>query len=292
MSSLSEHYTAFTFSEIEAFKLEIRKSATSALFWLGALVVIPASAFALAPPSYSAAVIGRYVAFEAKSHDGYLGVMDTANGEVLKLIPNTLKISSSKRNLPDGSYAVDAQLNVKGGGTAALDFFFQPQRGGYKLLGTKLQKLDRHPLYVWVQTGKVWSMEPSIPIGISDPWKPDQLITAPVLYRLLPSSDRPIIYHVGVPFLYKMEHIPGSIHVGHAATPDGIASIRKTLAKLPRNRNIVIYCGCCPWMHCPNIRPAFALLKKMGFTHIKALYLPDSFDKDWAKHGYPVQKGG
>ncbi|MCL5283389.1 MAG: rhodanese-like domain-containing protein [Armatimonadetes bacterium] len=271
--------------------MEIRKSSISILLCVGALTFIPAVSFALGPVSNSAAVISRYVALQAKSHDGYLVVKDAVNGGVLKLIPNTLKISPSKRNLPKGNYALGAQLNAKGGETAVLDFFFQHQRGGYKLLGTKLHKLNRHPLYVWVQTGKVWSMEPPIPIGIADPWKPNQLITVPVLYYWLSSSDRPIIYHVGVPFLYKMEHIPDSIHVGHAATPDGIASIGRALAKLPRDRNIVIYCGCCPWLHCPNIRPAFALLKKMGFTRLKALYLPDSFDKDWAKRGYPIQKG-
>ena len=39
---------------------------------------------------------------------------------------------------------------------------------------------------------------------------------------------------------------------------------------------------------CPNIRPAFATLKAMGFTHLHVVILPTNFGKDWVAHGYPV----
>jgi len=52
----------------------------------------------------------------------------------------------------------------------------------------------------------------------------------------------------------------------------------------------VIYCGCCPWNHCPNMWPAYNLLHQMGFTHLKALYLPDNFGTDWVNKGYPVAR--
>jgi hypothetical protein len=39
---------------------------------------------------------------------------------------------------------------------------------------------------------------------------------------------------------------------------------------------------------CPNIRPAFATLKAMGFARLHVVILPTSFGKDWVAHGYPV----
>jgi hypothetical protein len=33
----------------------------------------------------------------------------------------------------------------------------------------------------------------------------------------------------------------------------------------------VIYCGCCPWTHCPNMKPADDALHAMGFTKVKSL---------------------
>jgi rhodanese-related sulfurtransferase len=61
--------------------------------------------------------------------------------------------------------------------------------------------------------------------------------------------------------------------------------------KLPHDREIVIYCGCCPWDKCPNVKPAMELLKSLGFTHVKAMQLPTSFKADWIDQGYPVEQG-
>jgi hypothetical protein len=42
---------------------------------------------------------------------------------------------------------------------------------------------------------------------------------------------------------------------------------------------------------CPNIRPAFAMLRDMGFAKIRVLILPNDFSKDWADKGLPYDKG-
>jgi len=52
----------------------------------------------------------------------------------------------------------------------------------------------------------------------------------------------------------------------------------------------VIYCGCCPLERCPNIRPAFVALRQMGFTNVRVLLLPNSFEADWAGKGLPYEK--
>jgi rhodanese-related sulfurtransferase len=64
------------------------------------------------------------------------------------------------------------------------------------------------------------------------------------------------------------------------------------VATVGKDAPIVLYCGCCPWDHCPNIRPAYKALQAAGYKNVKALYLPKSFGEDWAAKGYPVEKGG
>jgi len=104
-------------------------------------------------------------------------------------------------------------------------------------------------------------------------------------------SGEIILIHVGFHKLYQMGHIPGSQYAGPAARPDGLEALQKLVAKLPRNHKIVIYCGCCPWDDCPNVRPAFAALKEKGFTNLKVLDIPDRLGSDWGAKGYPLIQG-
>jgi hypothetical protein len=39
------------------------------------------------------------------------------------------------------------------------------------------------------------------------------------------------------------------------------------------------------------VNPAYDLLRGIGFTNVKVLYLPNNFGADWAYKGYPVAKG-
>ena len=100
-------------------------------------------------------------------------------------------------------------------------------------------------------------------------------------------GPKPVLLHVGFNVLYRNKHIPNSIYVGPGATP----ALRNAVSKLPRNADIVIYCGCCPWDHCPNIKPAMEMLKQMGFTNARALYTPTNLAKDWFDLGYPSEAG-
>jgi hypothetical protein len=51
---------------------------------------------------------------------------------------------------------------------------------------------------------------------------------------------------------------------------------------------VVIYCGCCPFRNCPNIRPAFNLLKEKGYTKPRLLNLKQNLKVDWTDYGYPM----
>jgi rhodanese-related sulfurtransferase len=101
---------------------------------------------------------------------------------------------------------------------------------------------------------------------------------------------KPLVIHAGFNVLYRSAHIAGTTYAGPGSKPEGLEALKTMVAKEPRDREIVIYCGCCPWEKCPNIRPAFAALQEMGFTHVKALYVPDNLAKDWIGKGFPTDK--
>lgn len=124
-------------------------------------------------------------------------------------------------------------------------------------------------------------------------FQPAQLIEPAQLLKHLkgPMASRPVILHVGFEVLYRGGHIPGAIYAGPASRPSGLEKLRRAAARIPRGREVVIYCGCCPMTKCPNIHPAYAALKKMGFRHLLVLDLPHDFAHDWVEKGFPVVQG-
>ena len=119
------------------------------------------------------------------------------------------------------------------------------------------------------------------------------LINPDELVKILQSTKgtKPLIIHVGPHMLYLEAHIPGSEYIGPASDPGGLQRLRTRVGPLPRNKFIVIYCGCCPWSHCPTVRPADDALRAMGFTNVKVLYIADNFGTNWVDKGYPIAKG-
>lgn len=121
---------------------------------------------------------------------------------------------------------------------------------------------------------------------------PRQLLLQPAqLNAILQAQGKPLILQIGSHTLFTEAHIPGSEYAGAAATPEGLTTLRIRVAKLPKNAPIVLYCGCCPWGRCPNIRPAYRELHGFGFTNVKVLYLAQDFGTDWANKGFPVERG-
>jgi hypothetical protein len=96
---------------------------------------------------------------------------------------------------------------------------------------------------------------------------------------------------VGSHVLYAQAHIPGSEYIGPASSEGGLQQLRKRVEFLPRTKLIVLYCGCCPWDHCPNVKPADDALHGLGFTNVKVLYISNNFGTNWVDKGYPVAKG-
>lgn len=125
-------------------------------------------------------------------------------------------------------------------------------------------------------------------------WKDEQVLHAADLEREIGNPNdgsAPTIVYVGFRTLFEGGHIPAASFHGTASKEEGLGALKKWLATLPRSINLVIYCGCCPFDRCPNIRPAYAALHEMGFTHLRVLVLPTSFAADWVEKGYPMQRG-
>jgi thiosulfate/3-mercaptopyruvate sulfurtransferase len=116
-------------------------------------------------------------------------------------------------------------------------------------------------------------------------------ITPEELLKQLQSGKAPLILNVGPQRLYDQAHIKGAEYMGAGSTPEGIAKLKDRVKSLPKSAAIVLYCGCCPWEHCPNVDPAFATLQQMGFTNAKVMYSAHNIGSDWVDKGYPVEKG-
>ena len=99
-----------------------------------------------------------------------------------------------------------------------------------------------------------------------------------------------LILQVGSRILFEEAHISGAEYAGPASRPEGLELLRAHVANLLRSREIVIYCGCCPWNRCPNLGPAWNLLQQMGFSHVRVLYLADNFGADWVAKGFRVEQ--
>lgn len=131
----------------------------------------------------------------------------------------------------------------------------------------------------------VMAFSPSAFSQTKDPWTEAQLMQPAALAESLrgPASDRPVVIDVGPAGL-----IAGARETGPAHEKAGLKKLKKELRAIPRDQEVVIYCGCCPFAKCPNVRPAFQLLLDMGFKSPRLLNLPHNLKADWIDPGYPL----
>lgn len=125
----------------------------------------------------------------------------------------------------------------------------------------------------------------------ANPWSKSELMEPAALAKVLQSSDaQPTIFCVTFPFLYRQRHVLHAKYAGPGNKPEGLTALKEAVQSLPKDAEIVIYCGCCPMVKCPNIRPAYELLKQLGFNHVRVLDIPANFHTDWSSKGYPVEE--
>lgn len=116
-------------------------------------------------------------------------------------------------------------------------------------------------------------------------WTSKQLIKpADLATYLKTNKSLPLIFSVG-----PAATIPHSVEIGMVKDKANLDNFKKQLNGIQKNKKIVVYCGCCPYEHCPNVRPAIEALKEMGFKNYYLLDLPQNIKKDWIDKGYPTK---
>ena len=120
-----------------------------------------------------------------------------------------------------------------------------------------------------------------------DPWSDKDLLQPK---EVAANLKGPLVLHVGFNVLYRAAHIPGSEYAGPGSKAEGLELLKKAVAGQAKDREIVLYCGCCPWEKCPNIRPAFSALHDLGFTRVKVMIVPENLKADWIDKGFPTER--
>ncbi|WMJ74176.1 rhodanese-like domain-containing protein [Cytophagaceae bacterium ABcell3] len=122
--------------------------------------------------------------------------------------------------------------------------------------------------------------------SMDEPWKESQLMPPSELNQII-KEEKPLetyIFNIG-----PSGSIKQSIYIGETQEESSLKKLEKEVRGLSKDADIVIYCGCCPFKDCPNVRPAFSLLNDLGFTDHKLLDLPQNLKVDWIDKGYPME---
>lgn len=152
--------------------------------------------------------------------------------------------------------------------------------------------MDRRGFHLASVSALAWLMaaqlRPEAPA--TNPWKDSDLMEPRELAtRLNSNKPRPQIICVAFPVLYRQRHIIHAEFAGPGSKPEGINDLKTAVASLAKDQEIVIYCGCCPMVKCPNVRPAYSALKQAGFKNVRVLNIPENFHTDWVAKGYPTE---
>lgn len=117
-------------------------------------------------------------------------------------------------------------------------------------------------------------------------WKEKQLTSPELLAQRIAKNDTSnlLILNTG-----PVEDIKGAVNIGAVEDAKNLARLKDYLQQVPKDKEVILYCGCCPLSVCPNLHPAYDLLKEMKFSQYKVLRLTHDLQEDWIDKGYPVQ---
>lgn len=82
--------------------------------------------------------------------------------------------------------------------------------------------------------------------------------------------------------------IATAINIGAVEYEDKLQKLDSVSNEFAKAKTMIIYCGCCPLVVCPNIEPAVVLLESKGFQ-VRVLNLPEGIEEDWVDKGYPMK---
>lgn len=116
-------------------------------------------------------------------------------------------------------------------------------------------------------------------------WKKEQLYNVEQLAERIHQADTSDIYILNTG---PVEDIQYAIHIGPVENKKYLDKLELLLPALDKGREVIIYCGCCPLVVCPNLSPAYDLLSHNGFR-VKVLALEQDLEEDWIGKKYPVK---
>ncbi len=118
-----------------------------------------------------------------------------------------------------------------------------------------------------------------------EPWGMSQLLEPKLISHIIYiGKDIPKIISIGPGVVIK-----NSIGIGECRYNENIEKLKSLVSSFSKDDEIVLYCGCCPFKNCPNIRPAFALINKLGFKNHKLLNIKNNIKADWIDMGYQTE---
>jgi thiosulfate/3-mercaptopyruvate sulfurtransferase len=118
-----------------------------------------------------------------------------------------------------------------------------------------------------------------------EPWKKEQLMQPEDLAKKINESNKkPLIINIGPSGLIK-----GAVDIGPTQDQENLIMLKKFLSDKGPEEEVVVYCGCCPFKDCPNIRPAFYLINQMNFVNAKLLDINQNLRVNWIENGYPLE---
>ncbi|MBE7176100.1 MAG: rhodanese-like domain-containing protein [Mucilaginibacter polytrichastri] len=127
---------------------------------------------------------------------------------------------------------------------------------------------------------------PRTALVANDPWTAKELLEPGVLAAQIKAGKATGIKILNIG---PMDDIAGATHIGAVGQAEHLEKLRDLISGWPKNTHVVVYCGCCPFYKCPNIRPAYKTLKSAHFTNVQLLSLDTNLETDWIKKGYPLK---
>ncbi len=127
--------------------------------------------------------------------------------------------------------------------------------------------------------------------GATDPWTAQEIVQPKLLAERLQAKEAVACVLRRLPNALQEWVARDRSGAGWPCSKaDGLETLKKSVAGLPRDKELFIYCGCCPFVKCPNIRPAYSALHDLGFTKIRVVMIETNLHTDWIEKGYPSEK--
>lgn len=121
--------------------------------------------------------------------------------------------------------------------------------------------------------------------SFTDPWNVNQLMSTKTLANRITQNQmkNTVVINIGPDAIIK-----NSYNAGAGKEEKNIEKLQNYLKNISKDKEVIIYCGCCPFNVCPNIRPAFKAVTNAGFKNVKLLNIPKNIKVDWIDKGYPM----